>query len=60
VAARVASRRARGADSESELSELFFSGAASDGAKSRPRHERSGKGAGARRSPGTNGASLFD
>ncbi|HEU4582465.1 MAG TPA: serine/threonine-protein kinase [Polyangiaceae bacterium] len=61
-----ASRRARGgdADSESELSRLFFSGAASAGAQpARSRHERSGRGPGGRndgRSPVSNEAPLFD
>jgi len=62
--ARVASRRPRG-DSDSELSKLFFSGAASDGAKpARPRRQRPAKGAAGRsdgRSPVLiNEAQLFD
>jgi serine/threonine-protein kinase len=49
AAARGASRRLRAGDSDSELSKLFFSGAASDGGRpGRPRREPAGKGAGAR------------
>jgi serine/threonine-protein kinase len=62
--ARGVIRRARGGDSDSELSKLFFSGAASDGAKpARLRRERPGQGAGGShegRSPVIHEAPLFD